>query len=168
MQNTNLVYRFIRILVHTIILWIHNNCTCSRYTFDLNCTEGWQQSDVLRTVFLQVPTIPNPVGVGRMLELQTLYRKVTRDEVASAYVLHPLKTSFISIYKELRKLDDRQARENVQVENPSQYLSWWNTWSTTVYILEDVAESGDVGTPGVSIFNCSKVIICEKHKVQAK
>jgi hypothetical protein len=79
---------------------------------------------VLRTVFLQVPTIPNPVGVGRMLELQTLYRKVTRDEVASAYVLRPLKTSFISIYKELRKLDYRQARENVQVENPSQYLSW--------------------------------------------
>ena len=64
-------------------------------------------------------TIPYPVRVVRMSEFWTWYRKVMRDDVASAYVLCLLKTSFVSIYKESRKLDYRQARENVQVENLS-------------------------------------------------
>jgi hypothetical protein len=54
----------------------------------------WHLAFMLRTVFLHVPTIPSPVGVGRvvrMLELQTWYKKVTKDNAASAYVLHPLK-----------------------------------------------------------------------------
>jgi hypothetical protein len=84
----------------------------------------WRQlkTKMLRMVFLQVPTIPNlvrVVRVVRMSELRTWYRKVTRDNAASAYVLHPLKTSFVSIYKESIKLDYRQVRENVQVENLS-------------------------------------------------
>jgi hypothetical protein len=60
---------------------------------------------LLRTVFLQVPTIPNPVGVVGVvgvLEFWTWYRKV-EETLASAYVLHPLKTSVISIYKRLKK-----------------------------------------------------------------
>ena len=56
-------------------------------------------------VFLQVPTIPNLVGVGWRLEVQTWYRKVMRDNTASAYVLRPLKTSFISICEESKRLD---------------------------------------------------------------
>ena len=31
------------------------------------------------------------VGVVKMLELRTWYKKVTKDDVASAYVLRPLK-----------------------------------------------------------------------------
>ena len=49
----------------------------------------------------------------------------------------------------------------------SQYSNWRNTWSTTVYILEGVVELGDSGTPGVSNFNYSKVIIREMHMVRA-
>jgi hypothetical protein len=63
---------------------------------------------MLRTVSLLVPTIPNPVGVVRVFrvsEFQTWYRKVEGDNVASAYVLCPLWTSFISIYKGSGKID---------------------------------------------------------------
>ena len=66
--------------------------------------------NVLRTIFLQVPTIPNPVrvvGVVRMSEFQTWCGKVEGDDVASAYVLHPLWTSFVSIYKESSRIDLR-------------------------------------------------------------
>ena len=56
---------------------------------------------VLRTVSLRVPIIPNPVGLvgGRRSEFRTRYRKVKGDDVASAYVLRPLGTSFVSIYE---------------------------------------------------------------------
>ena len=69
---------------------------------------------LLRTVFLQVPTIPNPVrvvGVVGVLEFWTWYRKVEGDNVASAYVLCPLWTSFVSIYKGSSRIDLRQVRE---------------------------------------------------------
>jgi hypothetical protein len=60
---------------------------------------------VLRTISLLVPTIPNLVGVVGVLEFQTWYRKVEGDDVASAYVLCPLWTFFISIYKGSGKID---------------------------------------------------------------
>ena len=56
---------------------------------------------LLRTIFLQVPIIPSPVravgvvrgwrsglGIGR-----------SKETLASAYVLRPLKTSVVSIYE---------------------------------------------------------------------
>ena len=64
-----------------------------------------QYSDMLITIFLQIPTIPNPVGVVRVSEFRNWYRKVKGDNVASAYVLHPLWTSFISIYEGSSRID---------------------------------------------------------------
>jgi len=49
----------------------------------------------------RVPFIPNSVGVVGVIgmsEFQTWYRKV-KEMLASAYVLRPLKTSIVSIYK---------------------------------------------------------------------
>jgi hypothetical protein len=56
---------------------------------------------VLRTISLRVPIIPNLVGIvgGWRLEFRTWYRKVKGDDAASAYVLRPLGTSFVSIYE---------------------------------------------------------------------
>jgi hypothetical protein len=51
------------------------------------------------------------------LEFQSWYGKVTGDDMASAYVLHPLQTSFVSIYERLDRL--RWTRETELVDNLS-------------------------------------------------
>ena len=57
---------------------------------------------LLRTVFLQVPIISNPVGGvgGRSPGLDIGGSKET---LASAYVLRPLKTSVVSIYERVEE-----------------------------------------------------------------
>ena len=60
---------------------------------------------LLRTVFLQVPIIPNPVRVlsevgGRS---SGLGRGRSKETLASAYVLRPLKTSVVSIYERSKR-----------------------------------------------------------------
>jgi hypothetical protein len=65
---------------------------------------------LLRTVFLQVPTVPNLVGVVEMSELRTWYEKVTKDDVASAYVLRPLElpsSQFTRGWNRRLKADER-------------------------------------------------------------
>ena len=57
---------------------------------------------MLRTVFLQVPIIPSPVG-GVGGRRSGLGIGKSKETLASAYVLRPLKTSVVSIYDRLEE-----------------------------------------------------------------
>ena len=46
-----------------------------------------------------------------VLEFWTWYKELKGDDVASAYMLCPLWTSFVSIYEGLSRIDLRQVRE---------------------------------------------------------
>jgi hypothetical protein len=81
---------------------------------------------LLITVFLQIPIIPNLVGVVGVhwrSEFQTWYRMVMRDDAASAYVLClselPLSQFTRGWISRLR-----QMREAELVKNLSRYSNW--------------------------------------------
>ena len=81
-------------IVYFIYYLSHHSYTnlCYKVSITLRIFLHILLDHVLRTISLRVPTIPNPVGVvrGPRSEFQTWYRKVKGDDVASAYVLHPL------------------------------------------------------------------------------
>ena len=62
-----------------------------------------------------------------MLELWTWYKKVMKDDVASAYVLRPLGLLLSQFTRGWMRWTKADERETDLVENRSQYLNWQNT-----------------------------------------
>ena len=85
---------------------VSNNCTNSgclgRHVSEFEEAESMSLNILLRTVFLQVPIIPSLVGgVGGWRSGLGIGK--SKETLASAYVLRPLKTSVVSIYERLEE-----------------------------------------------------------------
>ena len=81
---------------------------------------------LLRTVFLQVPIIPNPVRVYRRSEFRIVYRKVERD-IGFSLCAAPSQCFHRLNLREVREVVQRQTRENKQVECLSRYSNLRST-----------------------------------------